>query len=771
MMDGGLRFQDLISKGHSAAWDQDWGKAVSFYQRALEEKPDNMKVITSLGLALYELGEYERSQEYYQQAAEIDPADPIPVEKLALIKIKLGQEKDAANLAMQAAELYLDREDVQKAIDNWNRVLVLNPHNVRAHARLAMVFQRLGWRKKAVREYIHVASILHDAGRSNKALESIERALQVIPDNIEAVRAKEIIKVGQPLPLPDRPRDFKRREKDEVEELPQLQASEEKEPEVTDAPIEEAHQRSLEIMAETIFEEDLARQTRVESRRRGIDDLLDDGPQGEIEGDDSMLKLHVSQAIELQTGERTGQAADELKKAVDLGYEHPAAFYNLGYLYYETGRLESATRNLRRSVANSEFGLGSRLLLARIKKEKEAWEEASKEYLEALRIADTRLADRTERDDLQQLYEAMIDDLDKEENLEAHIQMCDHIGEMLNRPDWRMVIKEHRQRAEMDRELLPVVDELVESRRNKVISAHREVKRLSDEGHFGAAMERAFLALRDAPTFLPLHVTIGDLLLEQGEQSAAVKKYLAVADVYKVQDKLERALAMYKKAIDLAPLNIEVRQRYIDLLEEYGQKDQALREYVNLADVYYSLAELVRARETYEKALGLVSAVPHENDWRKTILHRMADIDVQRLDWDSALEVFKKIRDSYPEDLDASMHIVELHYRMGNERKAGHEMERYTGRFDPQEESDQIISYYQALKEENPHKSGIRRSLADFYRSQGDREQAITELDLLGDMLLDEGDQERAIEVIQEIIDLNPPHLEEYKKLLRQLAG
>jgi tetratricopeptide (TPR) repeat protein len=389
--------------------------------------------------------------------------------------------------------------------------------------------------------------------------------------------------------------------------------------------------------------------------------------------------------------------------------------------------------------------------------------------LEALRIADTQFAPFEERDDLLQLYEAMIDDLEKEEDEEAHIEMCKHINNLLIRQDWRRVLKDHRSKAKRDHDLLPVVDELVESRRSKVVSAHREVKTLYNNGYFGAAMEKAFLALRDAPTFLPLHITIGDLLLEQGRQSAAIKKYLAVADVYKVQDKLERALALYKNIIELAPLNIDVRQEYIDLLEEYGQRDQAVHEYINLADVYYSLAELQRARETYEKALELISVFSLEKDWERDILHRMADIDAQRLDWDSALEVYKRIRDSHPSDKEASKKIIELHYRLGDDRKANHEMERYIGLLDPENEPSRIIQYLEELKEENPKKAGIRKTIASFYQAQGQEQQAVAELDSAGDMLLDEGDRVGAIQIIEEIISLNPANVEDYQKLLSQL--
>ena len=49
-------FQKAMNDGHSAAWDQEWDKAVSAYRRALQEFPDQPKALNSLGLALYHLG-------------------------------------------------------------------------------------------------------------------------------------------------------------------------------------------------------------------------------------------------------------------------------------------------------------------------------------------------------------------------------------------------------------------------------------------------------------------------------------------------------------------------------------------------------------------------------------------------------------------------------------------------------------------------------------------------------------------------------------------
>ena len=55
------RFQQAMNQGHTAAWDQDWQRAVDYYHQALEEIPDDPIALVSLGLALYELGLYDQA--------------------------------------------------------------------------------------------------------------------------------------------------------------------------------------------------------------------------------------------------------------------------------------------------------------------------------------------------------------------------------------------------------------------------------------------------------------------------------------------------------------------------------------------------------------------------------------------------------------------------------------------------------------------------------------------------------------------------------------
>lgn len=84
-------FKKMMNTGHSAAWDQQWNKAASAYQAALDEFPQHPQALANLGLALFELHQYEEAVQVYKKAAQVSPTDPVPFEKVATISGRFGQ--------------------------------------------------------------------------------------------------------------------------------------------------------------------------------------------------------------------------------------------------------------------------------------------------------------------------------------------------------------------------------------------------------------------------------------------------------------------------------------------------------------------------------------------------------------------------------------------------------------------------------------------------------------------------------------------------------
>ncbi|MCF6278604.1 MAG: tetratricopeptide repeat protein [Anaerolineales bacterium] len=145
-------FQKAMNDGHSAAWDQLWGKAAASYRAALTEMPDNPKALSSLGLALYQMQEFTEALDIYRRVAMVSPDDPISFERIAQLCERLGNLKDAVTAAMKAADLYLNQREIEKAIENWVRVTQLNPGHAMARSRLALAHERLGHAQQAATE-------------------------------------------------------------------------------------------------------------------------------------------------------------------------------------------------------------------------------------------------------------------------------------------------------------------------------------------------------------------------------------------------------------------------------------------------------------------------------------------------------------------------------------------------------------------------------------------------------------------------------------------
>lgn len=177
------------------------------------------------------------------------------------------------------------------------------------------------------------------------------------------------------------------------------------------------------------------------------------------------------------------------------------------------------------------------------------------------------------------------------------------------------------------------------------------------------------------------------------------------------------------------------------------------------------------ARKTYTTALRVVQQGNANRDWNAHILQRMADIDLQRLDWKQAIRVYEQIRTLVPDDEPARKQLVELNLRMAQTDKAMGELENYTSYLESQRKDDVAIAFVEELIKEHEDQPLLKRALAARLHHAGRMEEAISMLDLLGEILVQSGDKQGALEVINQIVLMNPPNVQEYRQLLTQLQN
>lgn len=762
-------FQKTMNLGHSAAWDRQWDQAATYYRQALDEFPDNPKALASLGLAFFELQQFEDALVCYRRAAVVNPGDPLPVEKVALICEGLGRLNDATRAALQAADLYIKNREVDKALENWMRVTRFNPEHLTAHSRLAMTYERLGRKADAVTEYLAVASLVQHAGDNVKAAQAVNYALQILPGNDEARQMLTMIKVNQPLPKPARPAgstgllNASRARRMESEDTTPLSSA-------NLDPINDARQKALVVLAGFLFEQD-DEVIDEPVARRGLSSLArgaNPNPSEAVERTRALL--HLTQAVDAQTQGNNAEGAAELQKAIESGLSHPAAAFDLGYLQYNTGQWDNAIANLRISVKQSDYTLGSRLLMGGAFKKSGHLAEAAIEYLEALKVADSMTVPPAQADEIRQLYEPLIDNQARQHDEKALLDLCDNIESHLVSSEWRQSLARAREQLSQQSEgNLPLAEILLQRHSSQVVESLISIRHMIQNNQPRTAMEEAFYALQFAPTYLPLHIQIGELLLEDGFVHDAIDKFQIIAQAYNVRGETAQAAKLMRRIIELNPRDLSVRSQLIEQLIAQDQIDEAIREYMDLADIYYRLAELELARKTYLATLKIAQQSTANRAWSVQILYRLADIDMQRLEWRQAMRMFEQIRTLKPEDPKARVNLIDINFRMSQDSAALNEVDSYLSYLENTRQPGQAIEFLKGLVLDRPDKVELHKRLADVYHQAGKKAESISELDTIGDMMVSAGNRAGAVQIIQKIISLNPTNVSEYQRLLEQL--
>ncbi len=709
-------FERAMNQGHSAAWDQSWDSAAASYRQALNEFPDDPKALSSLGLCLYRLEQYEQALNFYGRAAAVSSDDPLPLEKVAELCEQLGKIDQATVARLKAAELYLNNRESEKSVDNFSMVTRLDPKNLRAHSRLAVIFEHTGRNKQAVREYLTLASLIQRSGDVQKALQAARYALKIAPENSEARQAVMLLEESKPLPEFNpkvftgqlrKPAEKASRDSDKLDQV------------VSGLdPVADARKRAVGMLASLVFEE-LPEDIQQPSTGHSFQSIFT-GSVGNIiskQSDPTVVRLHLSQAIDMQTRGEFEQASQEIEKVIEAGLDHAAAYFNVGFLKAQGKDLEGAVPNLQRALMHPDLALGSRLLLGQTLRRLGRIEEATIEYLEALKLVDSKMVPEENVYGLVQLYESLIAAESQHTDLEAKQRLCDNIEELLMRVNWLKHLMQVR------RELLVGVDGgsvraiaeiLLEARSSRIVESVNRIRQLTQAGYFRSAMEEAFYALDYAPTYLPLHLDMGELLLQLGHHHEAIEKFNTIAHTYSMRGELGRAIDLYRRVIKLSPIDLTARNRLIKLLIDHGQVKEAIAEYISLAEVYYDMADLNKAHQTYSDAFLLAQDKVMDVEIKAQILRRMADIDLQSLDWRQALRIYEQVRRLKPDDLHVRIRLVDLNFRLANVEQATIELDDFLAYLMKRGEKDQAIRFLKELKGEHPDKPILQQRLEEL---------------------------------------------------------
>lgn len=128
-----------------------------------------------------------------------------------------------------------------------------------------------------------------------------------------------------------------------------------------------------------------------------------------------------------------------------------------------------------------------------------------------------------------------------------------------------------------------------------------------EDGFYLKAMALYKKILNIAPSEVEALVSLAELNAEKGLVGNANENFLAAADIYIRDGATERALELYEKILKFTPFNINLKVKIAELYLKIGLKNEAIKEYLVVALDYLEKEEHGKAQEFYLKVIGFDS--------------------------------------------------------------------------------------------------------------------------------------------------------------------
>jgi tetratricopeptide (TPR) repeat protein len=717
-------FQDALKKASNAAWDQRWDTAVKEYRRALAEFPNDISAHSGLALALQESNKLEQALAEYKVLAKMEPDDPVPLAHIAVLLERLNRKNDAADVYNQIAEIYQTQKQMNKAVEAWRKASTLTPERPEPHEKLAAAFAEAGHTGPAAREWLALAKLAQKSGDFARAQQYVERTLAIEPDNTQAKFILNEV-TGRGASLAD----------------------------AGASPIEIARRAALSRLAASVLDEKTPWQRADNAAPAGADA-------------DSLL----ARAIDAQQKGQTREAIHAYEQLIAAGMERPEVLFNLAFLYQSSLRHEDAITLLNQTARSPQFAVASQFALGQSYRAQGKLDEALEHYIQAMKIVDLSTVNRGQADQVIRLYESLAEGYRAKGDEASAQRFSATLLDFLNSKGWQDKVREVREHIELAAVTgMPLsmqeVFETPESER--VIALLRGSAEMMQAQKLYAAGDLAYQAIELAPNYLPAHVQIAEISLAAGRVSDALAKYDMLAEIAEVRHDLPKAIAFYKQALNLGADDVTRRAKLINVLVQSGKLTEALDEYESVGKGLAENGQYEKAADKFGEGLAIAERAGVVGDTVTRLRRQLGMTYLKLREYDKALPLFQEIRAVDPEDDQVRYYLVTLYLRLGKTQDGERELQELLDRHTDSVENTQAT--LASLAEAFPDSVAIHRQLAAVYKRRGNLDKAIEVLDGLGDRLLSAGKTADAVVVVQDIIAMNPPQVEDYRRLLLEL--
>lgn len=310
----------------------------------------------------------------------------------------------------------------------------------------------------------------------------------------------------------------------------------------------------------------------------------------------------------------------------------------------------------------------------------------------------------------------------------------------------------------------------------------KDAQRYLEKGQIDKAIAEWEKLLKEGPD-VNIYNTIGDLYLKKGAKVPAVESFHKAATIFRKDGFTLKAIALYKKIINIEPKDIDSNVALGELSEEKGIITDAIRYYLTAADSlsknthkerYLSIYGRILSLEPFniplrDKIAGLFLKEGLKSEALREILY-IARLSMDRGDLEAARDYFTRALETQPDNKAASLGLSNLYEQKGDIQQAISYTEktlnlhpndvglllRYASLLKKSEMYDDAITSLSRVLELKPSDTEACKLMGEIYLIREDRKGAWEYYKTVVDSFVRGNQIDDAIEIAKQFRDMDP---------------
>ena len=290
--------------------------------------------------------------------------------------------------------------------------------------------------------------------------------------------------------------------------------------------------------------------------------------------------------------------------------------------------------------------------------------------------------------------------------------------------EWRKLVKD----TPHDANIFNTIGDLCLKKNSKTeaVDAYRRAADiLAEDGFTSKAIALYKKVLNIDPNQVEVHLKLGDMHAEKGLTGNALENYKVVTEYYTKLNKKAEALSIYQKMADLNPANISFRVKLAGMYTKEGMTAEAVKAYLDAADQHIAKEAFQDARQLFEKVL----AADPEN---KAVYHKAGIVYFKEGKFDEARKSLKRAFEANPDNDELRDLYLEVLDKAGR--------------------SGDAEDVYRKLLSLDPSRADLHEKLYHISIAKKDYDKALVEAMFLAEQKIEAMDFAGAAEVLRGLI-------------------